>query len=127
MFCPLYICPVHAGFPSPADDYVESELNLHDYLVKRPAATFFLRVVGDSMRDAGILPGDLLVVDRSVEPVPGKVVVAAINGELTVKRFERRSGRAVLVPANPDHQVIEVGEDDDLVIWGVVVASIHEF
>jgi DNA polymerase V len=89
---PLFNGKVAAGFPSPADDYVEKSLDLNELLVKKPAATFFVRAQGESMLGAGIHPNDILVVDRSIEPVPGKIVICALNGELTVKRLERGNG-----------------------------------
>jgi DNA polymerase V len=84
---PLYANKISAGFPSPADDYIEMKLDLNTHLIKHPAATFFVRVSGDSMLNAGINSGDLLIVDRSIEPVDGKIVIVALNGELTVKRL----------------------------------------
>ncbi|OYV18084.1 MAG: SOS-response transcriptional repressors (RecA-mediated autopeptidases), partial [Methylococcaceae bacterium NSM2-1] len=99
----LYICKVVAGFPSPADDYVEKSLDLNELLIKRPAATFFVRVEGDSMLGDGIHPDDILVVDRSLTPDVGKIVVCALNGELTVKRLAREDQQWRLVAANPDY------------------------
>lgn len=90
---PILSVPVSAGFPSPADDYLQSELNLQDALIHHPVATFFMRVEGDSMTGCGIFSGDLLVVDRSVDPVEGAVVIAVLDGEFTVKRFRRSQGR----------------------------------
>ncbi|MBW1794943.1 MAG: translesion error-prone DNA polymerase V autoproteolytic subunit [Deltaproteobacteria bacterium] len=84
---PLFMVPVAAGFPSPAEDYIEGKLDLNKHLIKHPAATFFVRVTGDSMVDAGIHPGDILIVDRAIEPADKKVVIAIIDGELTVKRI----------------------------------------
>jgi DNA polymerase V len=121
----LYICKVIAGFPSPADDYVEKSLDLNDLLIKRPAATFFVRVEGDSMLDAGIHPDDILVVDRSLSPDAGKIVVCALNGELTVKRLAREDQQWRLVAANPDYPDIAIHEGLETIIWGVVTASIH--
>lgn len=86
---PLYLSPVKAGFPSPADDFIDRKLDLHEYLVHNEAATFFLRAQGDSMTGAGIHDGDLLIVDRSIEASHNKIVIAAIDGELTVKRLQR--------------------------------------
>src|SRR2546422_657629 len=90
---PLFLMPVSAGFPSPADDYIEGKLDLNEYLVKHKAATFFWRVTGDSMTGAGIHSGDLLIVDRSIEPTYGSVVIAVLDGELTVKRIEIHDGK----------------------------------
>ncbi|MBA2649526.1 MAG: translesion error-prone DNA polymerase V autoproteolytic subunit [Legionella sp.] len=123
---PLYSNSVSAGFPSPADDYIQSKLDLNEHIIHHPAATFFVRASGDSMKDAGIQSGDMLVVDRSLEPLHGKIVIAAINGELTVKRLCRQSGRVRLLPANTKYQPIDITEEQDLVIWGVVTHVIHE-
>ena len=122
---PLYACGVSAGFPSPADDYLEGTLDLNEHLVRRPAATFFARAKGDSMTGAGIHDGDLLMVDRSLEAKDGRVVMAAVNGERTVKRLGRKNGTARLEPENPAYQPITFNEDDDVRIWGVVTNVIH--
>lgn len=123
---PLFGSKVRAGFPSPADDYIESYLDLNAYLVKHPSATFFVRAEGDSMIGAGIYPGDILIVDRSLEATHNNVVIAAINGELTVKRLYRKSGKVKLVAANQGYSSIEIHEDMDTVIWGVVTSVIHK-
>ncbi len=123
---PLYLSPVEAGFPSPADDYIESLLDVHDYVVRNQAATFFLRAKGHSMQDAGIHDGDLLVVDRSLDAAPNAVVIAAVDGELTVKRLARRKGRLYLDPANPDYQPLDITDNESLHIWGVVSYVIHK-
>ncbi len=121
----LYNCKVVAGFPSPADDYVEKSLDLNELLIKRPAATFFVRVEGDSMLGAGIHHDDILVVDRSLNPDAGKIVVCAVNGELTVKCLAREDQQWRLVAANPDYPDIVIHEGLETIIWGVVTASIH--
>lgn len=123
---PLYLEPVAAGFPSPADDYMEERLDLHRHLVRNPAATFFLRAQGESMINAGIHDGDLLVVDRSIEAVHSKVVIAALDGELTVKRLLRRGGRLFLVPENPEYKEIDITEREYVHIWGVVTYVVHK-
>lgn len=123
---PLYSSTVRAGFPSPADDHIESWLDLNEYLVKNPAATFFLRASGDSMLGAGIRSGDLLIVDRSLEVTHGKIVIAALDGELTVKRISFKSGRVQLLPENDNYPPIDITDDQDLVIWGVVTQVIHQ-
>ena len=123
---PLYSNSVSAGFPSPADDYIECKLDLNDYLIQHPAATFFVRASGDSMKDAGIQSGDMLIVDRSLEAINGKIVIAAINSELTVKRLSRIGDRVQLMPANKNYQPIDITEEQDIVIWGVVTHVIHE-
>lgn len=123
---PLYSGKVAAGFPSPADDYVEKTLDLNELLIQKPAATFFVRAEGESMLGAGIHPNDILVVDRSLKPAIGKVVICALNGELTVKRLKRLSEDSLVLGAeNPDYADIVVKEDIDMVIWGVVTNVIH--
>lgn len=123
---PLYLSRVEAGFPSPADDYIESSLNINDYLIQNEAATFFVRVEGQSMRKAGIHDGDLLVVDRSVEPGDGSVVVAALDGELTVKRYRIKNHRPYLIPESDEHDPIPIRPGQELIVWGVVQYVIHE-
>jgi DNA polymerase V len=122
---PLFGGKVAAGFPSPADDYVEKNLDLNELLVQKPAATFFVRAQGESMLGAGIHPDDILVVDRSLEPVPGKIVICALNGELTVKRLERVNEQWQLKAENPAYADIVIHEELDMVIWGVVTHVIH--
>ena len=122
---PLFAARVEAGFPSPADDYVDRALDLHEELVPRPAATFFVRARGESMIGAGIHDGDLLVVDRSLAPVPGRVVIAALDGALTIKRLGRGEHGLRLEAENDAYPPIEVGEDTDARIWGVVTSVIH--
>jgi len=124
---PLYGSRIAAGFPSPADDHQEDSLDLNEHLVKHPAATFFVRVEGDSMTGAGIHHGDLLVVDRALEPRPGHIVVAVVNGELTVKRLEARDGSLWLMPENPDYPPLEIREGMEFLIWGVVAHAVRSF
>ena len=121
---------VEAGFPSPADDFIERSLDLNEQLIQNPIATFFMRAHGHSMDGAGIHEGDLLVVDRSVTPSHGSVVVAVIDGGLTVKRLTKKGSHVSLLPepSNADHGTyapIEIGPDADARIWGVVTWSIH--
>ncbi len=123
---PLLLGLVPAGWPSPAEDYVEGNLNLHEYVVKNPAATYFARASGESMLGAGIHDGDLLVIDRSVDPAPGKAVVAIIDGELTVKYYKRDKGRTLLVPANPNYKPMDITNCEDATIWGVVTYVLHK-
>jgi len=123
---PLYISRVRAGFPSPADDYIEMHLDLNTHLIKHPAATFFVIASGDSMTNAGIRSGDMLIVDKSIEVVHGKIVIAAIDGELTVKRLSRHNGRVQLLPENDKYTPIDITDQQDLVIWGVVTHVIHQ-
>jgi DNA polymerase V len=122
---PLFGYRVAAGFPSPADDHLEDTLDLNTHLIQHPAATFFLRVQGQSMTGAGINDGDLLVVDRSLEPKSGSVVIAVVNGELTVKRLHTDSGKVWLLPENPDFAPLAIPEGTDLHIWGVVAHVVH--
>ena len=122
---PLYSSKVSAGFPSPADDHIEAQLDLNSYLVKNPSSTFFVRVAGESMKNAGIFPGDILIVDRSLNPTIGKVVIVALDGELTVKRLKKENGTLYLMPENPEYHPIAVGEMQDLNVWGVVTNVIH--
>lgn len=123
---PLYSCKVRAGFPSPADDYIESRLDLNEHLIKHPAATFFVIASGDSMLHAGIQSGDMLIVDKSLNATHGKIVIAAIDGELTVKRLSRANGNVQLLPENDNYPPIDITNDQDLVIWGVVTHVIHQ-
>jgi DNA polymerase V len=122
---PLFSGKVAAGFPSPTDDYIEKNLDLNELLVQKPAATFFVRAQGESMLGAGIHPNDILVVDRSIEPVPGKIVICALNGELTVKRLERDNEQWQLKAENPGYADILIHDELDMVIWGVVTNVIH--
>ncbi|WP_254276692.1 LexA family transcriptional regulator [Halomonas sp. 3H] len=122
---PLMGCRVRAGFPSPADDHLEAEVDLHAYVVKRPAATYFVRAEGDSMVGDGIHDGDLLVVDRSLEPLPGRVIVIALEGEPTVKRLERRGGHVCLVASNPRFAPIPLA-GRECEVWGVVTHVVHD-
>jgi DNA polymerase V len=124
---PLFQVPVPAGFPSPADDYIEGKLDLNKHLIKHPAATFFVRVEGDSMIGAGIHSGDLLIVDRSVEPMDKSVVIAVQNGELTVKRIRKRRGKLYLMPDNEDYEAVQIEEGTDFEVWGVVMHVVHSF
>jgi len=122
---PLFSARVQAGFPSPADDHLERSIDLNEELIQHPAATFFVRVKGESMHDAGIQSGDILVVDRSLAPTDRKIVVAMIDGEFTVKRFRNQDGRIFLEAANEQFPKIEVSGDQELVVWGVVSFVIH--
>ena len=123
---PLYSSRVQAGYPSAADDHVEQRIDLTRHLVKQPASTFLVRASGDSMIDAGIRDGDLLIVDRNMKASNGKVVVAAIDGELTVKFLIEKKGTAVLMPANPKFMPIPINSESGVHIWGVVTSSVHE-
>lgn len=119
---PLYSCRVRAGFPSPADDFIDRALDLNEFLIKKPSATFFAWAEGDSLRDIGITNGDLLIIDRSVERRQGMVVVAAIDGELTCKILDKR--RMLLLSANDAYPPIAISGEEALIIEGVVTHSI---
>jgi len=123
---PLFTAGVSAGFPSPADDFIDRSLDLNEYLIKHPAATFFVRVEGSSMIGSGIHPGDILIVDKALEPYDGGIVIAVVNGEFTVKRFKRERGRCWLMPENPAYAPIEIAGDMQLEVWGVVTYVIHK-
>jgi len=122
---PLFTCPVSAGFPSPAEDYVEGKLDLNQYLIKHPVATFFVRVTGDSMIGSGIHSGDLLIVDRSLEAKNNKVIIAVVDGELLVKRLRIQKKQIMLVADNPDYPSLVIQEEMNFEVWGVVTNVIH--
>jgi len=117
---------VQAGFPSPAEDYMDLDLNLNEYLVKHPSATFCVRAVGDSMQNAGIQSGDVMVVDRSLEAKNKSIVLAVIDGEFTVKRLQIKSKTIYLLPENDTFSPIEITEEMNFQIWGVVTHIIHK-
>jgi len=117
---------IPAGFPSPAEDYLENMLDLNQTLIKNPSATFFGRVKGESMRDAGVDNGDLLVIDKSLNYRKGALAVCFINGEFTLKRVQRHNGQVWLVPANPAYQPIPVSAEADFMIWGIVTYIIKK-
>ncbi len=123
---PLFYSKVSAGFPSPADDYIELKLDLNQYLIKHPAATFYVKVKGNSMDDAGIKDGDMLVVDRALEPKNNDIVVCILNGDFTVKRIQKKKDGLYLQPENSSYKTIKVSEDSDFEIWGVVSYIIHK-
>ena len=122
---PLFVSEVPAGFPSPAEDYIDKKLDLNEYLIRHPAATYFVRVSGDSMQGAGIHSGDLLIVDRSLEARHKHVVIAVYRGELTVKRLHKLKQKIFLMPENSNYAPIEISPDEDFEIWGVVTYVIH--
>lgn len=123
---PLYLSVAQCGWPSPADDYIDQQINLHELVARNPPATFFLRAAGDSMIGVGIHDGDLLVVDRSLDARHNKVVIAALDGELLVKRLVRRGFKVFLAPANPDYAEIEITDREYVHIWGVVTYVLHK-
>ncbi|WP_226818817.1 translesion error-prone DNA polymerase V autoproteolytic subunit [Acidithiobacillus montserratensis] len=122
---PLYLSRIPAGFPSPADDHIERSLDLHEHLLLHPDASFFLRVSGDSMLDYGIHDGDLLIVDRAIDAREGHIVIAAVDGELTVKKLGRHAGQLALLPGNSAYPPLLLDPEQELVIWGVVRHVIH--
>lgn len=122
---PLFLSRVQAGFPTHTDEYSEGKLDLNEYLLPHKETTFYVRVTGDSMRDAGVFPGDMLIVDRSLAPNYGNIIIALINGEMTVKRLERVKNAIFLCAENDNYPDIRVSEYDDFAIWGVVTNVIH--
>ncbi len=126
MQVPMYGHTIRAGFPSPADDYVADSLDLNLHLMPHKEASFLLRARGESMLGLGIHDGDILVVDRSITATHGKVVIAAIDGQFTVKTLEHKQGTIRLLPANPEFAPIEVKDEQELHIWGVVTHVIHD-
>jgi DNA polymerase V len=124
---PLDAVKISAGFPSPAADYEDKRLDINDYLVRNPVSTFFFPVEGESMQGAEIFDGDILVVDKSVKPRHGHIVVAFVNGERLVKRLYRSAGRVALIAENPGYQPLEIQEGMELEVWGVVVGKFKRF
>lgn len=123
---PLFELGIKAGFPSPAEDEMSKPLNLNDYLIPHPASTFFIRVDGDSMTGAGIFSGDLLIVDKSLPASNGKIVVALLNGEFTVKRLVLNRNEILLRAENPKYPTIKINASEDFNVWGVVSYVIHK-
>ena len=124
---PLFASRPQAGFPAPGDDQVERILDINDLVVKNPASTFFVRVEGDSMIGAGIFSGDVLVVDRSYDPKDGNIVVAAVNGELLVKRLSLSRNEQYLLSENEAYPPITIGDGEECFVWGVVTGSVRTF
>jgi DNA polymerase V len=123
---PFFSASVPAGFPSPGDDFIEKQLDPSQLLVQNPAATFFVRVAGRSMEKGGIFNGDILVVDRSVRATNNKIVIAVLNGELTVKRFMQEEGTITLHPENDEFHALVITEAHDFEVWGVVTSVIRQ-
>ena len=123
---PLYLTPIQAGFPSPADDYLENRLDLNDFLIKNPPATFFVRTKGDSMEGAQISEGDILVVDRSIEPRDKKIIIACFLGEFSVKRLRIINKEIYLYPENAKYSPIKITKEMDFEIFGVVTYVLHK-
>ena len=126
LLIPLAKEPISAGFPSPAEDYIEIGIDLNKYLIKNPISTFFLRVSGNSMNNAGIYNNDLLIIDRSINPHPGHIVVALLDGEFTLKRLIKEKDNYYLKADKENYPAINLYEYIDIQIWGVAIYSIHE-
>ena len=124
---PIFTSRVQAGFPSPADDHLEGALDLNTHLIHHKEATFFVKAQGDSMLGAGIQQGDILIVDKSLSAKSGKIVIAVVDGEFTVKRLHKYKGNITLKAENPDFEDIKIGGTDELIIWGVVTSVIHQY
>ena len=123
---PFYQSNVPAGFPSPAEDFMDLALNLQEYLVQHPSATFCVRVTGDSMQNAGIYSGDVMVVDRALEPQNNTIVLAILDGEFTVKRIQKKGQELYLKPENSKFKPIQITEEMNFQVWGVVTHIIHK-
>ena len=123
--CLVCLVPVSAGYPSPADDYLDGSLDLNQHLIKHPTATFFVRVAGSPCVRLGIHSGDVLIVDRALTPGDGSVIIAIVNGELTVKRLSKRQGTLMLVPENNQYPPLAITETTAFEVWGVVTYVIH--
>ena len=117
---------VRAGFPSPAQDYTDESIDLNRDIIHHKESTFYARAVGDSLRDANVMEGDILVIDKSLEPQDGNIVVAFVDGEFTLKRVRMGRDRLTLMPANPRYRPIEVSRDNHFAIWGVVTYAIKK-
>lgn len=118
---------ISAGFPSPADDFIELTIDLNRELIKHKDSTFFAKVKGDSMKNAGIFDGDLLIIDKSLAPQDGKIAICQIDGDFTVKRIKKENGVVWLIAENEDYKPIKVTEENELMIWGIVIHSIKTF
>jgi len=123
---PLVDAFISAGFPSPADDYIEGKLDLNKLLIRNPSSTFFARVRGKSMQDAGIHDGDILIIDKSLEPKQNSVLICFIDGEFTVKRVKKVNNEMYLMPENKDFEPIKVEKGSDFRLWGVVTHCVHK-
>ncbi|MBP5563362.1 MAG: translesion error-prone DNA polymerase V autoproteolytic subunit [Bacteroidales bacterium] len=117
---------IHAGFPSPAEDYTEPVLDLNRYVIKNPASTFYARISGDSMVGVGIQDGDIVVIDKSLEPANDQIAVCFIDGEFTLKRIHTENGRLFLMPHNPNFPSIEITEENNFQVWGIVTYIIKK-
>tara|TARA_B100002051_G_scaffold118929_1_gene113324 strand:+ start:845 stop:1273 length:429 start_codon:yes stop_codon:yes gene_type:complete len=122
----FYNSSIPAGFPSPAEDHIDIPLDLNEHLIRHPAATFYVYAKGNSMQNSGIYDGDLLIVDRAVEPKLKNIVIAVIDGEFTVKRISKIKNKIYLLPDNKEYQPIEIKDSSNFQIWGVVIYTIHK-
>lgn len=118
---------ISAGFPSPADDFIELTIDLNRELIKHKDSTFFAKVKGNSMKNAGIFDGDLLIIDKSLAPQDGKIAICQIDGDFTVKRIKKENDVVWLIAENEDYKPIKVTEENELMIWGIVIHSIKTF
>ncbi len=125
LLLPLVSECISAGFPSPAENYIDTRIDLNEEFIRNPASTFFLRVQGESMSNAGILDGDLLIVDRSLDPQPGHIVVAVLNGCFTLKKLTYRKNIAYLEAEHPSYSAIDLRHYENVQIWGVAIYAIH--
>lgn len=123
---PLVDAYISAGFPSPADDYLEAKLDLNKLLIRNPSSTFFARVRGTSMQDVGIHDGDILIIDKSLSPSHNSVLICFIDGEFTVKKIQKKNGDLYLMPQNKEFAPIKVDKESDFRLWGVVTYCIHK-
>lgn len=122
----FYQIKVPAGFPSPADDHIDNEIDLVSHLVKRPASTFVMQIAGDSMKGAGMVNGDYIVVDKSITPKCGQIVVAVLDGDMTVKYFKKQNGQYSLIAANPNYKPIIINQENPPEVFGVVVGVVRK-
>ena len=122
----FYNSSIPAGFPSPAEDHIDIPLDLNEHLIRHPAATFYVYAKGNSMQNSGIYDGDLLIVDRAIEPKLKNIVIAVIDGEFTVKRISKIKNKIYLLPDNKEYQPIEIKDSLNFQIWGVVIYTIHK-
>jgi len=126
MLLPLYSTKVKAGFPSPADDFIENILDLNELLISHPSETYLVRVSGKSMKNAGIFSEDILIVDRSLSPYEGCIAIVTLDGEFTVKRIKKLNGELYLIPENPQFKPIKIHKENELMVWGIVTYIIHK-
>tara|TARA_B110001452_G_C15117990_1_gene389696 strand:- start:147 stop:563 length:417 start_codon:yes stop_codon:yes gene_type:complete len=128
LLLPIHLCKVEAGFPSPAENYIEQELDLKEYLIRNSDSTFLVRATGKSMVNVGISPGDILIVDRSLEAKNNSIIIVSIDGELTVKRLikDNNNKKLYLKSENLDYPNIDLKIENDTMVWGVVTYSIHK-